>query len=308
MGSPQFSYGGQAVLEGVMIRGRNQATVAVRQPTGVIAFKHFPLDIQRRDRWEHLPLLRGVVMLWDMLNLGTRALNFSMVAATGEQEEMTKGSSIGMFIVALAFAIGLFFIVPMLLASLMGYFGASLFLRELIEGVVRLGLIVAYVVSIRRITEVQRLFGFHGAEHKVVNAYEAGAPLNVETVRTFTLIHPRCGTSFLVVVVLISFVIFLFFGWLPFWMRLLSRVIFVPVIAAVAYEVLRLSAAHYHRPWIRTLLVPSLFFQRLTTCEPDDSMIMTAIAALQAVLTADGVVDQNFRSSDEAVLAVSNVM
>lgn len=301
MDKKQFSYGGQAVLEGVMMRGQHQATVAVRCPSGEIAYKHFPLDAQKRTRWERMPLIRGMVLLWDTLNLGTRALNFSASAASGEHEAPSKPSSIGAMVLALVFAVGLFFITPLLLASLSSYLGASLLVREVLEGVVRLALVVGYVVLVGRIPEIQRVFGYHGAEHKAVNAYEAGSPLTVAQVRHFSLIHPRCGTSFLIVVVGISFVVFLLLGGLPFWVRVLSRVLLVPLIAAIAYELLRLSAYHFHRPWVRKLAAPALFFQRLTTREPDDTMIATAIAALRPVLAADGVVGQEKQADDSAV-------
>lgn len=305
MRDQHFSYGGQAVIEGVMMRGRRQATVAVRQPTGAIAYKHIPLDAQRRRAWERLPLLRGVLMLWDALNLGIRALNFSASAALGEEEQLSKSASVGTLVLSLSLAIGLFFVLPLLLASLAGYLGASLLLREVIEGILRLGIIIGYIMLISRIPEIQRVFGYHGAEHKAVNAYESGAPLTVDTVRGFSLIHPRCGTSFLAIVVLISFVVFLFLGGMPFWARVLSRIVLVPVIAALAYELLRLSAAHYHRPWVRTLIAPSLSLQQLTTREPDDSMIATAIAALLPVLASDGITVRDTLATDEPALAPS---
>lgn len=305
MGEQRFSYGGQAVLEGVMIRGKQQATVAVNQPDGSLAYKHFQLDQQRRDRWERIPLVRGMVMLWDMLVLGTRALNFSASASLGEEEELSKRATAGSLALALTIAIGLFFVLPLLLASLVGYLGGSHLVREVSEAVVRLGLIVGYILVVSRVPEIQRVFGYHGAEHKVVNAYEAGVPLSVEHVRRFTLIHPRCGTSFLVVVVLISFVVFLFLGGLPFWAKVLSRIVLVPIIAALAYELLRLSAAHYHRAWVQTLVAPSLALQKLTTREPDDTMIRAAIAALQAVLVADGEPLRHTPSAEEHAMVMS---
>lgn len=304
MRQQHFAYGGQAVIEGVMMRGRQQATVAVRQPSGTVAYKHFRLNAQQRTTWERLPLLRGVLMLWDALSLGIRALNFSASAALGE-EERSKSASIGTLLLSLSLAIGLFFVLPLLLASLAGHLGATLIQRELLEGILRLGMIVAYIVTISRIPEIQRVFGYHGAEHKTVNAYEAGAPLTVDSVRSFSLIHPRCGTSFLAVVVLVSFVIFLFLGGLPFWVRLLSRIVLVPVIAALAYELLRLSARHYQRGWVRALVAPSLSLQQLTTREPDDTMIATAIAALLPVLAADGVSVRETIATDEQALATS---
>ncbi len=307
MSNQHFSYGGQAVLEGVMMRGRNQATVAVREPDGAIAYKHFSLDAQRRDRWEDVPFVRGIVLLWDMLNLGVRALNFSASAAFGEEEQSSQYASVGTLLLSLVFAIGLFFVFPLLLAGLASSLGASLFLRELIEGVLRLGLIVGYIAAVSQIPSIQRVFAYHGAEHKTVNAYEAGGPLNVEHVRSFSLIHPRCGTSFLLVIAVLSFVVFLLFGGFPFWVRLVSRIVGVPLIAAIAYEILRLSASHYHRGWVRKIMAPSLALQKLTTREPDDRMLNVAIEALKAVLQADGVRGPYETPVDEkTALVVSN--
>jgi uncharacterized protein YqhQ len=302
MSGKRFPYGGQAVLEGVMMRGLRQATVAVRRSSGEIVFKHEPLNVRRRRVWENWPFLRGVLMLWDALNLGTRALNFSAnvaledeAAAAGEttQGEVKPPSDAmmtGTLIISLLFGVGLFFVLPTLLASLADRYGATPTVREAIKSVLQLGIFVGYIVAIAQMKEVRRLFGYHGAEHKAINAYEAGAPLTVESVREFTLIHPRCGTSFLLVVLLINFVVsFLLIRDLPLWARVLSHVPLIPLIAAISYELLRLSAAHYHRWWVRVLVAPSLAFQKLTTREPDDTMVAVAIAALLPVLAADGV-------------------
>lgn len=295
MSVKRFPYGGQAVLEGVMMRGLHQATIAVRNPEGSITFKHEPLNVARRRVWENLPFLRGILMLWDALNLGTRALNFSATVAIGAEEEPPSSlATTGALVFSLAFAIGLFFILPAFLASLAERMGATPLQRELIQGIIRLTLFLGYIVAISRLPDVKRVFGYHGAEHKAINAYEAGAPLNVESVRRFTLIHPRCGTSFLLVVFIISFVVFAFVRGLPFWARLLSHIPLIPVIAAITYELLRLSAANYHRAWVRALVAPSLALQRLTTREPDDSMIAVAIAALLPVLAADGVAPEAY--------------
>ncbi|HEX9438366.1 MAG TPA: DUF1385 domain-containing protein, partial [Roseiflexaceae bacterium] len=191
--------------------------------------------------------------------------------------------------------IGLFFVLPTLLASLADRLGATPTVREAVKVLIQLGIFVGYIVAISRLEEVKRLFGYHGAEHKTINAYEAGAPLTVERVREFTLIHPRCGTSFLLVVLLINFVVsFLLVRDLPLWARVLSHIPVIPLIAAMSYELLRLSAAQYHRAWVRVLVAPSLAFQKLTTREPDDAMIATAIAALLPVLAADGVAPSEY--------------
>jgi uncharacterized protein YqhQ len=291
MSIKRFPYGGQAVLEGVMMRGLRQATVAVRSPAGDIVFKHEPLDVARRRIWENLPFLRGVLMLWDALNLGVRALNFSATVAVGEEEQPPSGmATTGALIVSLLLAIGLFFVLPAFLASLAERLGATPLLREIIQGAIRLGLFIGYIVAISRLPDIQRVFGYHGAEHKTINAFEAGEPLTVESVRRFTLIHPRCGTSFLLVVFIVSFIVFAFVRGLPFWLRLLSHIPLIPVIAGVTYELLRLSAANYHRAWVQRLVAPSLALQRLTTREPDDSMIAVAIAAVLPVLAADGAI------------------
>jgi uncharacterized protein YqhQ len=307
MSGKRFPYGGQAVLEGVMMRGLRQATVAVRRSSGEIVFKHEPLNVRRRRVWENWPFLRGILMLWDALNLGTRALNFSAnvaledeavaagEAGQGEVKPPSDAVMTGTLIVSLLFGIGLFFVLPTLLASLADRFGATPTVREAIKSVLQLGIFVGYIVAIGQMKEIKRLFGYHGAEHKAINAYEAGAPLTVESVREFTLIHPRCGTSFLLVVLLINFVVsFLLIRDLPLWARVLSHVPLIPLIAAISYELLRLSAAHYHRRWVRVLVAPSLAFQKLTTREPDDTMVAVAIAALLPVLAADGVVVREY--------------
>ena len=298
MSVKRFPYGGQAVLEGVMMRGLRQASIAVRHPSGEIVFKHEQLNVKRRHAWENLPFLRGVLMLWDALNLGTRALNFSASVAISAEEDAQAGGAADKppsdtmisvtMIVSLLFGIGLFFVLPTLLASLADRFGATSFVREGLKSILQLGIFVGYIVAISRMPEVARLFGFHGAEHKTINAYEAGAPLTVERVREFTLIHPRCGTSFLLVVLLINWIVsFLLVRDWSLWARVVSHIPLIPLIAAISYELLRLSAKNYHRAWVRVLVAPSLAFQKLTTREPDDQMIAVAIAALLPVLAAD---------------------
>src|SRR5262245_46295933 len=290
MSVKRFPYGGQAVLEGVMMRGLRQATVAVRSPQGEIVFKHEPLNVQRRHIWETWPFLRGILMLWDALTLGIRALNFAAPVAIGEEEEPPAGlATTGALVLSLAFAIGLFFVLPAFLGSLIERLGATPLMREFAQGLIRLALFIGYIVAISRLPDIQRVFSYHGAEHKTINAYEASEPLTVDSVRRFTLIHPRCGTSFLLVVFIVSFIVFAFVRDLPFWLRLLSHIPLIPVIAGVTYELLRLSATNYHRAWVRRLVAPTLALQRLTTREPDDSMLAVAIAALLPVLAADGV-------------------
>jgi uncharacterized protein YqhQ len=287
----QFPYGGQAVMEGVMMRGLRQATVAVRTPDGSIVFQDRPLNAARRVMWARLPLLRGIQMLGDALLIGMWALSFSANASAGEDDEqLTRRQMITLTAISLSMAIAIFFVAPLLIASgVAQVFSLPTLAREALEGVLRLLIFVGYLLLVRRSRDILRTFGYHGAEHKAVNAYEAGAPLTVEGVRPFTLIHPRCGTSFVLVVLVISIVIFAFFGELPFWLRLASRIVFVPVIAGIGYEFLRLSARNYHRAWVRALVAPTLAMQKLTTVPPDDGMLEVAIVALARVLAADGV-------------------
>jgi uncharacterized protein YqhQ len=286
----QFPYGGQAVIEGVMMRGLRQATVAVRAPDGGIVYRDRVLNVTRCTLWARLPLLRGVQMLGDALLIGVWALSFSANASAGEDEQPLSSRELsGLIATSLAMAIGLFFVLPLLLASLVARLGLPPLVRELLEGVFRLGIFVGYLVLIRRSSDIQRVFAYHGAEHKTVNAYEAGAALTPAEVRRHSLIHPRCGTSFVLVVLLISIVVFSFLSGLPFWVRLLSRIVFVPLFAGIGYELLRLSARNYHRAWVRSLVAPTLLMQKLTTEEPDDAMLEVAILALRRVLVSDGI-------------------
>lgn len=302
MGEQQFTYGGQAVLEGVMMRGRRQATVAVRRPDGAFALKHLTVDSTERPAWMKQPIIRGFVSLRDAFAIGKEALDFSATVAIGDEEENLSPIVQGLvFLIALVIGVGVFVVLPSLLANLVSRLGVPVLLREAIEGLINLTMVVGYIYAISRLRDIQRVFGYHGAEHKVINAYEAGAPLTVESVRTFTRIHPRCGTSFLVFVALIGFVIFLLVSGLPLWQRIGARILLIPVVAAVAFEFLRLASANYHRPWVRRLLQPSLATQFLTTREPDDAMIETAIAALLPVLEADGVLPVAEPEPEEAL-------
>lgn len=303
MDEQRYAYGGQAVLEGVMMRGRRQATVACLRPDGEFAFKHFPLPDQHTASWMRLPVIRGIVGLGDAFTIGREALDFSATVAIGDDDEQTTPLvQWAIFALALAVGVGVFVILPSLIANYFAQLGAPVLVRELIEGVINLALAVAYIYAISRMRDIQRVFGFHGAEHKTIGAYEAGAPLTVESVRRFSRIHPRCGTSFLVIVALIGFVIFLSVAALPLWQRIGARIVLIPVVAAVAYEVMRLAANNYHRPWVRRLLAPVLSAQHLTTREPDDAMIATAIAALLPVLAADGVAPAQAAEADHSLV------
>jgi len=289
-----FYYGGQAVLEGVMMRGQRHSAVAVRRPDGQITIKEEALTgaLYRHPLWSK-PFFRGFVMLSDTLVLGMRSLLFSAQVAAGEDDREISPGAVRLTLgVSLAFAIGLFFVAPLALTHWIDQFLPSSFVSNLVEGANRLAMFLGYLILVGRLADVRRVFGYHGAEHKAINAYEAGAGLDVATVQKYTIAHTRCGTAFLLIVITISIFVFAALGQPPMWLRVLSRIALVPVIAAVAYEVIRFMAGHCGNALIRQLMKPGLTLQRLTTREPDDGQVEVAVTALRAVLVADGVIER----------------
>ncbi len=295
----KFYYGGQAVIEGVLMRGQTKAAVAVRTPDGRIEIHEEPLDAPvYRSRWSRWPFLRGLTLLWDALVLGTKALLWSADVAVVEEaksegkEDHEGFSGIvagGTIAFSLALGIGLFFLFPSLVVKFLDRYIDSAWTSSLVEGGLRLVLFLGYLWLIGMAEDVRRVFAYHGAEHKTINAYEAGAPLTPESVARYSREHVRCGTSFLLFVLLVSIIIFAPFRFDNVVLRLVSRVVLIPVVAMVAYELIRLSAARPHHPLLRWLIVPGLMLQRLTTREPDLDMLEVAIAALVPVLEADGI-------------------
>jgi uncharacterized protein YqhQ len=296
-------YGGQAVIEGVMMRGRKSMAVAVRNPQGQIVLHEEPLTAKiYTSRWGQWPFIRGLGLLWDALGLGMRALFWSAEVSAQEEdgEPVSFSGPVAWTTLAtsLLFAVGLFFLLPTLLSR---FLAATVNDHPLVdavfEGVIRLVLFVAYLWAIGRIPEIERVFGYHGAEHKTINAYEDQAPLRVADVQRYSVQHTRCGTSFLLYVLVISIVLFApltFSGveptWLALLLRLITRLLLVPIVAGIAYEIIRFSTAHQENPLMRWLIAPGLALQKLTTREPDDEMVACAIAALEPVLAADGIV------------------
>jgi uncharacterized protein YqhQ len=311
----KFYYGGQAVIEGVMMRGRQHMAVAVRAPDGSIVIHEEALTgayaTSPLAKW---PLVRGVMLLWESLALGARALRFSATVAEEEtvpppatadgsasppapdraaarrqyMEQASAGVKVSM-IFSLVLAVAIFFVAPLLLVGWADQWIKADWASNVLEGGIRLALLLGYIWAIGRVPEIARVFGYHGAEHKTINAYEAGAPLTPASVGRFTLIHPRCGTTFLLIVVVLSILAFIALGRPPMEWRILSRIILVPVVAAFAYEVIRWAAGHFDNPLVRAVMAPGLALQRLTTREPDPSMLEVGIAALRRVLAADGV-------------------
>jgi uncharacterized protein YqhQ len=283
-----FYYGGQAVMEGVMMRGRRLVAVAVRRPEGDITLRLESLGGLYTGPLRRIPFLRGIVVLWETLALGTRALLFSSNVALGEEEkEISRPVLWGTVMLALAFVIAIIFVGPVLAMSRLESALDNERLAALVEGIIRLGVLLAYLYLIGLLPDIRRVFAYHGAEHKTINALEDGAPLEVDAVRRYSTAHPRCGTSFLLVVVVISVLLFVLVGTPPLWQRLLSRVALVPVIAAISYEVIRLMGALQGNRLMRAVFRPNLWLQSLTTREPDDAQVEVAIYALREVLAAD---------------------
>ena len=284
----KHTYGGQAVLEGVMIRGRDHVSVAVRRPDGSIALQCRPLSTLFTGPLRRLPLIRGVIVLVETLALGMRALSYSAnVGMEAEGEEVGKGGMAAMIGFSVLFAVGLFFVIPVIatkpLESLIGSEVATNF----VEGGLRLAIFVAYIGLISRMAEIRRVFMYHGAEHMTVHAQERGDPLEPSAVRKYPTAHPRCGTAFLLVVMVVAVMAFAFVGREPLWWLLASRVVLIPVIAAVSYEVIRISGRFSENPMVRLITGPSLALQSLTTRQPDDAQIEIAITAMRRTIDAD---------------------
>jgi len=278
------SYGGQAVIEGVMMRGRTSCAIAVRTPDGSIEIENQELGGMYRSRIAQIPFLRGLLLLGDALVLGMRALTFSANVQI-EEDEKVEGTSLFLtLLTSLAAGIGLFFLLPAGLAHLSeSVIQVGPFWGNVIEGLVRLMLLIGYIWGIGRVPDIERVYGYHGAEHKTINAFEADAPLTVQSVATFSRQHARCGTAFMLTVVLFSIVLFSLLGPMTLWLRLLSRVLLVPVLAMIAYEYIRFTGKNSDRRWLKPLIAPNLALQRLTTREPEPGMIEVAIAAFHAM-------------------------
>lgn len=286
----KLSIGGQAVIEGVMMRGPKDVAVAVRKADGSI-----DVDVKSvnslADRYPILkkPLLRGVVALIESLVMGMKALSYS-ARVSGDEDEQMDDKEMALTIAASAgLAVVLFIAVPTWSMRFLQQWTDNSLTLNLAEGFLRMGIFLAYISAISSMKDIQRVFQYHGAEHKTIFTYEAGLPLTVENVRTFPRLHPRCGTNFLMIVMLISIFIFAFLGWPSLWERIASRILLMPVVAGVSYEIIRYAGKHDDLLWVHRLILPGLLLQKLTTREPEDEMIEVAIASVKAVLPAEEV-------------------
>jgi uncharacterized protein YqhQ len=284
-----FNYGGQAVIEGVMMRGSELMAVALRRPEGDIVVETEPLNATLyRGPISRIPFLRGLVMLWDALGLGMKALMTSADVAAGEEASLSGPVGGLTALLGIGLGVGLFMLLPSYLAGLLAPYLASELLISFVEGVFRLILIIGYMWAIGQMPDIARVFAYHGAEHKTINAYEAGQDLTVAAIRPFPTAHTRCGTSFLLTLVVLSVLLFAPLDPPSLLWRLVSRLVLLPVLAGVSYEFIRLTARFADRPWMQVLIAPNLALQRLTTREPDDGMLEVAISALKAVLAGEG--------------------
>ncbi len=292
-------YGGQAVIEGVMIRGRTQAAVTVRKASGDIVRHAIPLESWSKNRARQLPLARGVLVLLETLIMGMKALTFSANEAVEDPDDpsgssesgsqaISTGGMVAMIVIALAIGILVFFMIPLFASRGVESLIESAVVANIVEGLIRLVLFLGYIWLIGWMSDIKRVFGYHGAEHMVVAAHEAGAPLDVVSVRRFSTAHPRCGTAFLLTVVLVSILLFMAIPREPFWLLFTSRLILIPPIAAISYELIRFAGTHSEMAVVRFLSSPNLLLQKMTTRQPDDGMIEVAIDAMNYAQALDG--------------------
>jgi uncharacterized protein YqhQ len=290
--------GGQAVLEGVMMRGVRTWAVAVRKPgvddddaLGAIGVESFPLEAwTRRRRVYRLPVIRGVVALAESLAIGLRALGISANAQLPEEEQeaLSGGVWAGAIVVALLFAIGLFFVVPVALTSLIKHQLNSSVLFWAVEGVVRTAIFLGYLLLLSRMKDLRRVFEYHGAEHKVISCFEAGDELVPERAKLYSRLHPRCGTSFLLVVMIVAIFVFAPIGLPAWWILVATRILGVPLIAGLSFELIKWAGRNRRHRWVQAVMYPGMQLQRLTTREPDLDQLAVSIASLEAVLEAEG--------------------
>ena len=315
--TPKIQYGGQAVLEGVMMRGRTFMAVAVRAPDKSIVVTSEPLPRHLYGGIvQKIPLVRGMTMLWDALGLGMKALMFSAdiqmtgaetgdVAANAKPAEpasLSKPLAWTTVAVAMIFGIGVFFVTPLAVVGVVEQFvgSAHSLWSNLLEGVIRLALLVGYVALIGLMPDVKRVYMYHGAEHMTIHAWEHNDPLDPQHVAQYPPAHPRCGTAFLLEVVAISVVLFALLGTPDIWLRVLSRILLIPVIAGIAYELLRLGGKYPNSPLMKLIVAPGLLLQALTTRYPDESQMEVAIASMEELLKREGELPQTSVASTAA--------
>lgn len=278
-------YGGQALIEGVLMRGSTTLAAAFRTPDGEIVIQKEQLEGIYKSKIKSIPFLRGLIILWDSLVLGTRYLTISANFQTEEEEKIEGMQLVLTLLFSLAIAVAFFFVLPALISEwLETAFQMHNFWSNLIEGIIRLVFVVAYIWAVGRMPEIKRVFAYHGAEHKTINAFESGTELTVENIQKFSVENPRCGTAFLLTLIVLSIFVFVLLGPLPVLWRLVSRIILLPVLAGFAYEFIRWTGKNQQLQIVKWLMGPNLALQHLTTAEPEDNMIEVALAAFNAMI------------------------
>ncbi|HEY0443632.1 MAG TPA: DUF1385 domain-containing protein [Candidatus Limnocylindrales bacterium] len=287
---PRFAYGGQALIEGVLMRGRDSIAVAFRHPDGRIVWATERLDAGfHGTRWSRLPFIRGLVVLYETLIVGTRWLvRSASLQAAGDGVELGKGTVATMLAITLLGAVGVFFLLPLFIASVTTGGIENGLVQHLVEGLIRVAIFLGYLVVIAQMPDIRRVFQYHGAEHMTIHALEANDPLVPATVRRHPTAHPRCGTEFLVVVIALSIVAFALVGRQTPLVMIGSRILLIPVIAAVGYEILKFGARHRGNAIVRTIMYPGILVQMITTRQPTDDMLEVAIVSMEQALAADG--------------------
>ena len=290
MTQPASLYGGQAVLEGVMMRGVERCAVAVRAPDERIVLNHLTIPSASRPGAARLPFVRGLFVLWDSLSLGFRALTFSANVQAGDAEPVEGPAMTFSLILSMAFAIVVFFLLPTGVGyALERWLSLPHGAVALVEGAARLALLIGYVAAIGRVEEIRRVYAYHGAEHMTINAFEARDPsMTPESIARYPRQHARCGTAFLLTVVIFSIILFTLLGPMPIGLRLVSQLLMIPLVAGVSYEYIRWTGKHQSTGWAKVLLLPNIALQNLTTRQPEPEMIEVALSAFEALRNAEG--------------------
>ncbi|MBA2255083.1 MAG: DUF1385 domain-containing protein [Chloroflexi bacterium] len=287
----RFNYGGQALLEGVLMRGRDAIGVAIRHPDGSIVSTREPLDsVLHRNRFARAPFFRGLIVLYETLVIGTRWLMRSgAVQAAGEGVELGRGAIALTMTLTIGFAVGLFVLLPLFLAQFTAQVtvAGDPLIQHLYEGLIRVAIFVGYLLVVSQFGDIKRVFRYHGAEHMTIHAWERDQALTIENIRRHPTAHPRCGTEFLVVFVIVSIIVFSLLAGQDLVVSILGRVLLIPVIASVSYEILRFGAKYHRFRLIRWIYMPGIWLQMITTKQPDDSMIEVAVASMQEALAAN---------------------
>lgn len=284
----KFSYGGQAVIEGVMIRGRSAVVTAIRRPGGDIAIDSKPVPTIEKSRARRIPFVRGVVVLFESLALGLKSLMYSANIALEEEEEQLSNKALwGMIAIGAVLVVAIFFVAPLFLTKLINSFLPNSVAFALIEGIIRIVMFVAYLKLIGLMPDVKRVFTYHGAEHKTVNAFEAGVTLQPDAVKVYSRAHVRCGTSFLFFVLIVAILVFSLVGRQVLWLMVIYRIVLIPVIMGIGYEIIYFGARHTNNWLMKIVLTPGLWLQSLTTGEPDNRQLEVAIAAMNKAVEID---------------------